>query len=532
MTGNTVAERDAVVIGAGISGIYQLHRLAEAGLDVELVEAGSGIGGTWYWNRYPGARFDIESYTFGYLFSPELFRGWQWSEHFAGQAEMERYLNWAVDVLGLSNRISLGHRVESLVFDSALDLWEVGIEGGRRIRTRFVIGALGLLSHPQYPDIEGREAFQGESFHTSRWPHEPITLQGKKVAVIGTGSSGVQVIQTIAAEVDALYVFQRTPQWATPLNNSLITPTDQQALQEDYEGLRDRIARSSFGSVHEPVPADTASATDGQRHELYETLWRRGGFAKVWGNYRDLVESAEANAEFSSFVADKIRARLIEPALAERLIPTDHGYAVRRPPFETDYFEVYNRSGVHLIDLRDNPIRAITSTGIQTSQAHYDVDTIVYATGYDVATGPYTAIDIQAGDTTIRDAWADGPQTYLSVQTPGFPNLFLVGGPHTITVNFPRGTEAQADLITAIIDHARVSGYTRVEPTVAAAAEWSQRAADSVRGTLLEVGKDWVFGTNTPGKKRTYLQHAISLPSFRKVAEQVTGDGFPGFEFR
>lgn len=524
---------DALVIGAGITGIHQLHALRAANFRAELVEAGSQVGGTWYWNRYPGARFDCESYTYAYLFSADLFSRWEWTEHFAGQPEIERYLNWVVDELGLRQHIHLDSRVSSARFFPEEDYWLLATENGEEFRTRLVVAAIGLLSQPQYPDIDGIPDFRGRSFHTSRWPAEAVDFSGARVGVFGTASSGVQVIQSIASAVSELVVFQRTAHWCTPLNNSSITPAEQAELQSGYEQLRDRLRSSAFGSLHEPIRRATLDDAEDERIALFGFLWNRGGFAKYWGNYFDIITSRAANNAFCEFAADRIRARVRDPETAARLIPSDHGYGIRRPPFETHYYEVYNQDNVTLVDLRATPVQRVTSGGVRTTDREYPLDIIVYATGFDVGTGPFNAIDIRGlGGRRLRAAWADGPRTFLSVAAPGFPNFFFAGGPHTATVNLPRATEAQVDLITGCLRYMREHGYSRAEADAEATAAWTRRASESVNGTLLTEAKDWTFGVNTPGKKKAYLQHLIHLGELTKHFRQVGAAGYQGFHFQ
>ena len=352
-----------------MTGIYQLYLAREAGYSVRLVEQGTGVGGTWYWNRYPGARYDSESYTYGYFFSEELFKEWEWTEHFAGQAENERYFNHVVDKFDLRRHIRFNTKVTSAVWDEDSATWLVQAQTGTRARARFLVAATGVLSVPFYPDVPGRESFRGESYHTGLWPKTPVDFKGKRVAVIGTGSSGVQIIPVIAPEVASLTVYQRTPNWATPLNNRPITPEEQAELKASFESIKETVGKSPSGFLHSHSDKITFDDSPEERQAFYERVWQLGGFGKIISNYRDMTLNPAANAEWSRFVADKIRAAVNDPATAEKLIPTDHGYAGKRPPYVTDYYEAYNRPNVSLVDLKETPITAVTETGIETPTA-------------------------------------------------------------------------------------------------------------------------------------------------------------------
>ncbi|MGE0732993.1 MAG: flavin-containing monooxygenase, partial [Acidimicrobiia bacterium] len=350
---DTALDADVIIIGAGVTGIHQLHRLRELGFDARVVEAGTNVGGTWYWNRYPGARFDSESYSYGYFFSQELLDEWKWSEHFAGQAETERYLNYVTDKLDLRGLMRFRTRIASAAFDEASTTWTLTTEDGEQLRCRFLISATGVLSVPYWPAIPGRERYRGEAYHTGQWPKEPVEFAGKKVAVIGTGASAVQLIPEIAKEVAELVVYQRTPNWNSPLNNGKITDEEQAEIRATYEQIYESCMSSFAGFVHRASPKRTFDDSKDERWALYEKLYHQKGFAKLISNYRDLMTNREANAEFSEFVAAKIRERVNDPAVAEKLIPTDHGFGMRRPPMETFYYEAYNRPNVTLVDLNE-----------------------------------------------------------------------------------------------------------------------------------------------------------------------------------
>ncbi|HSB61444.1 MAG TPA: NAD(P)/FAD-dependent oxidoreductase, partial [Vicinamibacteria bacterium] len=377
------ARHDAIVIGAGLSGMYQLHRLRGLGLRARVFEAGDGVGGTWYWNRYPGARFDSESWTYGYSFSEEILREWEWSEHFAAQPETLRYCNFVADKLDLRRDIEFGCRVTAAAWDEGAGEWEVEREDGERARARFLITAVGPLSAPTLPAIPGLETFGGEAYHTGRWPQAPVGFAGKRVAVIGTGATAVQAITEIAKTVGHLTVFQRTPNWCAPLHNRPIDAATQARLRATYPEIFARC-RESFGCfIHEADPRHALEVSPEEREAFFEKLYAEPGFGIWMGNFRDVLVDPAANATITDFMRRKIRARVRDPKLAEKLIPTNHGFGTRRVPLESGYYEVFNQDNVRLVDLRKTPIERITPSGIATREAHHDLDMIVFATGFD-----------------------------------------------------------------------------------------------------------------------------------------------------
>jgi cation diffusion facilitator CzcD-associated flavoprotein CzcO len=524
-------DAEVIVIGAGVSGIYQLHLLREAGFDVRLVEAGTDVGGTWYWNRYPGARFDSESYSYGYFFSPELLAEWNWSEHFAGQAETEAYLRFVVAKLGLRDLMQFRTRIASATFDETDATWTLATEDGAQLRSRFVVSATGVLSVPYWPSIPGRERYQGEAHHTGQWPKEPVDFAGKRVAVIGTGASGVQLIPEVAKEAADLVVYQRTPNWNSPLNNGPITDEEQARIKATYDEIYDSCMRSFAGFVHRASRKHAFDDSKEQRWALYEQLYQQRGFAKLISNYRDTMTSREANAEFSEFIAEKIRARVHDPVVAEKLIPSDHGFGMRRPPMETSYYEAYNQPNVHLVDLTETPIITITEAGIETSDGERPFDIIVWATGFDGFTGALTRMDVVGeGGQVLRDQWSHGVVTYLGAMVPGFPNFFIAGGPHLIGGNFPRATEIMVDYITALLQHARTNGHTVIAPEGDAAAAWTDEVHQAASIALM-AENTWFRGTNIPGKPHEYLAYAGSLGKFRERMAAMDEQGYPGITF-
>src|SRR5688500_14683422 len=416
---------EVLIVGAGITGIYQLHRAREAGFSALLVEAGEGVGGTWYWNRHPGARFASESYTYGYLFSRELFEEWEWQEHFAEQPETERYLNHVVDRFDLRRDMRFGATVTSATYDESSGTWGVALADGSEVEARYLVAATGVLSVPFYPDVPGRGDFLGEQHHTGRWPATPVDFAGKRVAVIGTGSSGVQVVPVIAPEVASLTVYQRSANWCTPLNNAPITDEEQAQLRRDFERLREILNTSVAGFLHQPH--DRAAFDDSREERLafFERMWNSPGFAKLSSNYIDLLFNHEANAEWCEFIEGKIRGLVRDPATADKLVP-DHRFGQKRPPFVTGYYEVFNRPNVELVSLKETPIVRMTETGIETADGVREFDIVVWATGFDFGTGALRRMGVRGRDgVALEDHWADGPTTFLGIQTSGFPNFFF-----------------------------------------------------------------------------------------------------------
>ena len=413
---------DAIIIGAGITGLYQLYRLRQLGLSVRVFEDAGGVGGTWYWNRYPGARFDSESYTYGYSFSEELLQEWDWKEHYSAQPENERYLNYVADKFDLRRDIQLNARVSTAVYDESSRRWQVRTENGLRAEAQFLIAAVGILSARYVPDFEGLGSFKGQWCHTGNWPKEGMDLAAKRVGVVGTGATAVQLIPEIAKEVAHLTVFQRTANYCAPLRNSPIDPEWQREIKASYREIFRRCRESSGGFIHEFDPRSALEVSPEERLAQYEKLWAEPGFKKWLANFHDIMLPGEANEDYAEFIRNKIRERVHDPVVAEKLVPKDHPFGAKRLPCETGYYEVYNQDNVFLVDVREAPIERITSKGIKTSAAEYELDVIIFATGYDAITGSLTRIDIYGeGGQTLKDKFAQGPRTYISVQSAGFP---------------------------------------------------------------------------------------------------------------
>jgi len=528
-------DTDVIIIGAGLSGMYQLHRVRELGLSVRVFEAGDDVGGTWYWNRYPGARFDSESWTYGFSFSDELLREWDWSEHFSPQPETLRYCNLVADKLNLRRDIVFNSRVVSACYDDGDDRWEVVLEGGGRARSRFLITAIGPLSAPTMPTIPGVADFAGEAYHTGTWPHAPVSFANKRVAVIGTGATGVQAITEIAKTVGHLTVFQRTPNWCAPLHNSRIDAATHAKIKADYPEIFARC-RESYGCfIHDADPRNAVDVPADEREAFYEKLYGEPGFGIWMGNFRDILIDQAANDTITDFMRRKIKQRVKNPALAEKLTPTNHGFGTRRVPLESGYYEVFNQPNVRLVDIRETPIERITASGIRTSAAEYAFDMIVYATGFDAITGAFDRIDIRGrGGQRLKDKWADGPRTFLGLQVAGFPNMLTLVGPHNAATfcNIPRCIEQNVEWVTALLRHMGEKGYRRIEPTLRAETTWT-RHVHAVAARLLANDVDsWMTGVNrnvAGRQKRTFMAYAGGAPKYREKCDEVAANGYAGF---
>jgi cation diffusion facilitator CzcD-associated flavoprotein CzcO len=516
---------DAIIIGAGMSGMYQLHRLRERGLRVRVFEAGTGVGGTWYWNRYPGARFDSESYTYGYSFSEELLAEWDWSEHFAGQPETLRYLNHVADKFDLRRDIQFRSPVTAAIWVEDTRSWNVTLHDGGQFSARFLITAIGPLSAPTLPRIEGVETFKGQSFHTARWPHDPVDFTGKRVAVIGTGATGVQTIQTIAGSVGHLTVFQRTPNWCAPLHNSKIDAATQHKIKSSYPEIFRRCQETFACFIHTPDARGTFEVSDEEREAFFEKLYGEPGFGIWQGNFRDILIDRKANALISDFVARKIRHRVKNPEVAEKLIPRNHGFGTRRLPLETRYYEVYNRDNVELVDIKETPIERITPEGIMTSGGEYKFDIIIYATGFDAITGSFDRIDLRGVDgIRLKGRWKNGPETFLGVMVDGFPNMMMLMGPHTALGNIPRSIEYNVDWVTGLIRHAGENNLTRLEATATGVAAWTDHVKALGVGLLSNEVNSWMTGinSNVEGKQtRIVARYSGSAPAYRARCDEV-----------
>ncbi|MET0887120.1 MAG: NAD(P)/FAD-dependent oxidoreductase [Mycetocola sp.] len=521
---------EVLLIGAGVSGINTLYELSQRGFSrMHVLERGSGIGGTWYWNRYPGARFDAESYTYQFFFDPELVREWRWQEHFGGQPEIERYLNHVVDRSGLRDYFEFDVDVASAAWDESTRLWTVRSHAGGEYRSRIVITGVGILSQPSFPRIEGgRDAFTGVQAHTGLWPQGGVDIAGKRVAVIGTGSSGVQIIPMIAGEVESMVVFQRTPNWATPLQNSEITDEEYAEILDGIDELHE-LCGHGFGFIHQFPSFSAADHTKEERRAHFEKLYAARGFAKLMTNYPEVFGDMELNKEFTDFIADKIRERVNDPEIAEKLIPTDHHYGGKRPPFEKDYFEVYNQDNVQLVDLREEPLEEVTAAGLRTSKQEYPFDVIIWATGFDAITGTLDRIDIRGTEQTLKEAWTESPWTHVGSATPGFPNFLMVGGAHTLGGNIPRILEFQSAFIADLVAQMRDERQTRLETDAESADAWTAHAISTGEGPLQAKHTDYNYGANVEGKKNVFRAYMGGVDGVRGKLEQLRAEDFGGY---
>ena len=525
-----VGAYDAIVVGAGISGMYQLYCLRKLGLRVLVLEAGTGVGGTWYWNRYPGARFDSESYSYGYSFSKELLEEWDWREHFASQPETLRYLNHVADKFDLRRDIQFRSRVSAAHYQDKAQAWDVTLESGETFRARFLITAIGPLSAPVMPRIEGIDSFKGQSYHTARWPHEPVGFEGKRVAVIGTGATGVQTIQEVAKTAGHLTVFQRTPNWCTPLHNRKITPEEMKDIRAGYPEIFKRCQETFACFLHTPDPRATFEVSAEEREAFFEHLYASPGFGIWQGNFKDIMVNREANAAIGAFVAGKIRQRVTDQAVAEKLIPKNHGFGTRRVPMETGYYEVYNQPNVKLVDLLETPIERITAKGVKTADREYEFDIIIYATGFDAIVGSFDRIDLRgAGGLPLKAKWTGGPKTYLGVMVEDFPNMMMLMGPHTALGNIPRSIEYNVEWVTGVIRHAMEHGLTRVAATADGVAAWTDHVKSLGVGLLSNEIDSWMTGVNSnlDGRQtRIVARYSGSAPAYRERCDQVAAEGY------
>ena len=525
---------DAIVIGAGVAGLYQLHLLRKLGLSVKAFEKGTDVGGTWYWNRYPGCRFDSESYTYHYSFSDELLEDWNWSEHFAPQPETLKYMQHVADRFNLRPHIEFSTAITSAKFLASENKWEIRTDKQTTHTCKFLITALGILSEPYIPNISGIESFKEKAWHTSNWPKEKVITSDKKIGVIGTGATGVQLITELAKDVKELYVFQLKPEYCIPLHNDKIDETTQKEIKKNQNKIFQQC-EESFGSfLHDFVFDKSAlEVSEKERTAFYEKLWNERGFALWLGNYSDLLTDEEANHTISEFVRDKIRSQVNDPVIAEKLCPKDHGFGTRRVPCESGYYKAFNQPNVHLIDISETPIDCINEDGIKTSVEQYDLDFIVFATGFDGVTGAYNKVNIIGEDgSKLSDEWKEGPETYLGMQTPGFPNLFTVCGPHNGSTfcNIPRCLEQNVEWISECVNYINNNGFSKIEAELEAAKEWTEYCYEVAAPSLFAKTASWFSGANIPGKKRTFLSWAGGSPKYREKCNEVASTGYKGFK--
>jgi cyclohexanone monooxygenase len=522
---------DAVVVGAGFAGLYALHKLRSQGLSVRVVEAAPDVGGTWYFNRYPGARCDVESVDYCYSFSDELQQEWNWTEKYATQGEILRYLNWVADKLDLRRDITFDTKVTSAVLDEATLRWTVNTDAGEVISARFCLMATGPLSAALTPNFPGLDTFAGDVYHTAHWPHEGVDFTGKRVAVIGTGSSGVQSIPVIAEQAAQLYVFQRTPNYSVPAGNRPLSAEEMAEVKANYAERRRLSWRSGGGSPHIAHPKLTMEATPEERRAAFERRWELGGvlYSKT---FSDQMITMEANEEARKFYEEKVRAVIDDPEVADLLIPNDHPIGTKRICTDTNYFQTFNRSTVTLVSVRKTPIISIDSSGINTTEAHYDLDAIVLATGFDAMTGALAKIDIigRNGE-SLRDDWKDGPRTYLGLGVDGFPNLFIVSGPGApaVLANMVLHAEAHVNWIADAISYLDDHSYAAIEATAEAVDNWNAELAQRADATLFTKANSWYMGANVPGKPRGFMLFLGGFAAYNDICAEVATVGYKGF---
>ena len=533
-------DHEVILIGAGVSGIYQIKRLVDLGLDAILLEADEDLGGTWYRNRYPGCRFDSESYTYGYSFSQELLDEWHWKERFSSQPENLRYLNHVADKFDLRRHMRFGSRVASMIWDEDDRIWTVTLTSGTSLTARFVITGLGVLSTPTLPHYDGMDDYEGDCFHTYYWPQEPVSLEGKRVGVMGTGATGIQVIAEIADKVDQLTVFQRRPNWSVPLGNSEISQEEMAEIRERFDEIFENCASTSGGFEHLPDRRGFWTVTPEERRALWDELYDAPGFAILGRNFPEIFLDEAANRELSEYIAERTRERIDDPIVAEKLIPKDHGFALQRLPLETNYFEAYNRDNVRLVDLSETPIERFTRTGIQTTEEHHDLDLIVLATGFDAMTGSFDRIDVRgANGATLVDKWRDGPTTYYGFMTSGFPNLLMVAGPQSASgsTNFPRAIEVGVDWVTGFLERVTEHGITRFEPAGQSEKEWEKIVIDAHEKMLARRSRGWFTGYNSnvaghgEGSLR-YVAYFGGAHKYRVMVGKLAEAGYPGVDMQ
>jgi len=527
---------EAVVIGAGFSGLYMLHRLRNVmGLTVRLFEVGDGVGGTWYWNRYPGARSDSDSYVYCYSFDEDLLQKWTWSERYPEQHEIRAYLEHVAERFDLNRDITLGTRVTAAAFDEETGTWTVRTDTGEAVRTRYLITGVGALSASNIPDFPGIDSFRGDSYHTGQWPHEGVDFTGKRVGVIGTGASAVQAVPLIARQAADLTVFQRTANYVVPARNGPVDPEVIAARKRDYQGIWNRVRASYFGFELNFIEKGALEVSPEERERELMARWEQGGFGIWLGSYVDIFFNDEANATVREFLHDRIRETVDDPETAELLIPKGYPFGCKRNPLDSGYFETFNLPHVHLVDVKSNPIAAITEQGVRLEDGtEFTLDAIVYATGFDAMTGPLNAIDIRGrGGQLLRDKWAEGPRTYLGLTSAGFPNLFMITGPQSPSVlsNMPVSIEQHVEFIGRIIGDMRARGAETIEPTRQAEDAWVAHNQELAEATLFPTADTWYMGANIPGKPRVFLPHLGFVGPYRQKCDEVAANGYEGFVF-
>ena len=532
-TDTSHVELDAVVVGAGFSGMYMLHRLREVlGLSARVFEAGDNVGGTWYWNRYPGARCDSESYLYCFSFDKDLAQEWTWSGKYPEQPEILRYLNHVADRFDLRRDIQFETRVTAAHYREDLNRWEIETDQGDSVLARYLITGVGCISAGQIPDIKGLESFEGDWYHTGSWPHEGVDFAGKRVGVIGTGSSGVQAIPVIAGQAGHLTVFQRTPQYTIPARHGTVTPEFLDEVKGRYDEIFEKSRWSAGGTPYDLADRSALEVGDEDRRALYEAAWEQGGFRFVLTTFSDIALDRRANDTAAEFIRSKIREIVDDPETAEKLVPRDHPFGSKRTLIDTNYYETYNRDNVDVVDIRHSPIEAITASGIRTRDGEYELDIIVFATGYDGMTGAFSRIDIRGrGGVALKEKWAEGPKMYLGLASAGFPNMFAITGPGSPSVlsNMPPTIEQHVEWISDFLAYMREHDVEIAEADAGAEAEWVDHVNDVASKTLYMLADSWYLGANIPGKPRVFMPYAGGLDVYRKRCDEIAEAGYEGF---
>ncbi|MGH9046842.1 MAG: flavin-containing monooxygenase [Acidimicrobiales bacterium] len=522
---------DAAVVGAGFAGLYMLHRLRTLGFSARVLEAGDGVGGTWFWNRYPGARCDVESVDYSYSFSPELEQEWTWTERYATQPEILRYLNFVADKLDLRRDIQFNTRVDSVRFDEGANSWELLTAAGGSVTARFCVMATGCLSAAKLPEIEGVETFAGATLHTGRWPHEPVDFSGQRVGIIGTGSSAIQSIPHIARQAEHLTVFQRTPNFCVPAWNKPLEADYVAEVKATYPKRRELCRQSHAGFPMEPSDMNARDATAQEREERYGQKWDDGGL-RFLGAFGDLLIDQSSNDTAAEFLRQKIRERVHDPATAEMLSPTDYPCGSKRLCVDIDYYETYNRPNVTLVDIRSTPIERITPSSIVTTEDTYEIDALVLATGFDAMTGALAQIEITGvGGRTLSDKWKDGPRAHLGLTSAGFPNLFLITGPGSPSVlsNMVVSIEQHVDWVAELMSYMRAEGLERIDPGPEAEEAWVDLVAQVANFTLFPKANSWYRGANVEGKPLVFMPYVGGVYTYRQQCDEVASSGYKGF---
>lgn len=526
-------EIDVVVVGAGFAGLYLLHRLRALGLTTRVFEAGSGVGGTWYWNRYPGARCDVESMQYSYSFSEELQQEWQWSERFSAQPEILAYANHVADRFDLKRDITFDTRVTAATYDEDARRWTVATDTGKQVSARHFVMATGCLSTARMPDFDGLDSFKGETYHTGQWPHEPVDFTGKRVGVIGTGSSAIQAIPVIAEQAAQVTVFQRTPNYSIPSRNGPMTEEYEQSWKHDYAGYREQARQTRNGILQNPNDFSALSVPEQERRRIYEERWAAGGVAFM-SSFNDLALDKAANDTAAEFVREKIREIVKDAETAELLAPKDYPIGTKRICVDTRYFETYNRDNVTMVDVRNAPIEKITPDGLVTGGRAYEFDAIVFATGFDAMTGTMLAVDIRGRDgLSLRDKWEAGPRTYLGLTAAGFPNMYIITGPGSPSVlsNMIVSIEQHVDWVVDCIDHMRANGLEAIEAEQKAEDDWVDHVNEVASHTLFPRAASWYMGANIPGKPRIFMPYIGGFGVYRDKCNAVVANGYVGFRF-